>query len=72
LTILSQVRPDNSSLSLTPLEPLEFFSLIPLQIHKSLSLQTALKSSPNCSSSPRALGLRSSRWIVFVTLGACS
>jgi hypothetical protein len=41
--------------------------LIPFQIHESLSLQTALESSPNCFSSPRALGSRSSWWIVFVT-----
>ena len=46
--------------------------LLPLQIHESLSLQTALESSPNCSSSLRALGSRSSWWIVFLSLGACS
>jgi hypothetical protein len=60
------------SLSLTPLEPLKLLSLILLQIHESLSLQIALESSPNCSSSPRALGSRSNQWIMFVTLGACS
>jgi hypothetical protein len=60
------------SLPHSPLELLKLLPLIPFQIQESLSLQTALESSPIFSSSPRALGSRSSRWIVFVTLGACS
>jgi hypothetical protein len=65
---------DNNSLplSLTPLEPLNLLPLIPLQIHESLSLQTASESSPNYSSSPRALGSCSRWWIMFITLRACS
>jgi hypothetical protein len=60
------------SLPHSPLEPLKLLPLISFQIQESLSLQTALESSPNYSSSSRALGSSSSWWIVFVTLIACS
>ena len=74
LLIPARPKQKRAALSLphSLLEPLKLLPLIPFQIQENLSLQTALESSPNCPSSPRALGSGSSRWIVFVTLGACS
>jgi hypothetical protein len=62
---------DSSSLPLfhSPLELLNF-SIASLTNPWEFVLQTALESNHICSSSPRALGSCSSRWILFVTLGA--
>jgi hypothetical protein len=49
-----------------------FFYRFPSDSFDRLSLQIVLESFPICSSSPKALGSRSSGRIVFVTLGSCS
>ena len=67
-TILCQRQPEHSLFS--PLKTpklLSFLPMIPVQIHERLSLKTRLESCPTYSSTPRTLGLRLNRWIVFVT-----